>query len=368
MRVLILADGSFARREHSLLARLEIGLADEGVRVAHAVPSDCRMETGSGIYSTSLRYESQGTAFSRAGRARRLIESLGESESGESGKPDIVHAFGEGAWRLAHEIAFQTGACVAIEVWSGALVHSAARTVQQWNRAQGGRPPALMTPGRILLDLLRNAAPDRAVFLTPWGVTTGDPMHDLLDPARAPAVTVVSTGRDPEIVAAALEGLATASTGAPELLIFLDSRAGDRAAIWKRARRLGLLDRLTVVADLEERREPILRTDLLIQPEALGEHRSITLSAMAAGTVVVARADPLVECVSDPSRAALVGGPSPAAWGAAVAALLADREGALALASRARDYVHTDHSLSGHVRGVCGAYESMLRGKGAHDS
>ena len=40
MRVLILADGLFATRERALLSRLEVGLADEGVRVVQATPED----------------------------------------------------------------------------------------------------------------------------------------------------------------------------------------------------------------------------------------------------------------------------------------------------------------------------------------
>ncbi len=38
MRILIIADESFASRERAMLSRLEVGLADEGVRVVHVIP------------------------------------------------------------------------------------------------------------------------------------------------------------------------------------------------------------------------------------------------------------------------------------------------------------------------------------------
>jgi hypothetical protein len=357
MHVLILADSSFAMREHSLLSRLEIGLADEGIRVAHAVPEDCRIEAAPGIYSLSLKYEQHGTVFSRAARAGRLVEALGRAQGDEENTLDMVHAFGADSWALAMDVGRQTGAKVALEVWSGALVHRAVSLAA--GPVDADSAPALLAPGNVLAGLLRKAAPAARVFFTPWGVATPDVFHIPLEPGRAPAATVMATGTDADLVGAALEGLAEAARHAPDLVVFLDGQAGDRPGVWKRARRLKLLDRLTVVADLEVCREPILGTDLLLHPECFGEHRSLILSAMAAGVMVIARQDPLVESLSNPDSAMLVSGPSPIAWAEAINTALQHPDRARSITARAREYVREQHSLTGHIRSVCAAYESI---------
>jgi glycosyltransferase involved in cell wall biosynthesis len=190
-------------------------------------------------------------------------------------------------------------------------------------------------------------------------VALSDASHVLLERGRAPAAAIMATGKDPDFIGAALEGLAAAGRKSPDLIVFLDGQAGDRPAIWKRARRLKLLDRLTVVADMEEHREPVLRIDLLLQPEPLAEHHSMTLSAMASGTLVIATRDPLVESLNNAEIATLVGGPSSPAWEQAIGGVLDDPDRARSIAALAREYVREEHSLTGHVRAVCAAYESI---------
>src|SRR5258705_7504763 len=101
MRVVILTDAGFARREHSLVSRLEIGLADGGVRVIHALPASAadpapsaaadlfparahepgveqggagggteQVAVAGGLYCTSVSYQDVGFAFSLGSRAR----------------------------------------------------------------------------------------------------------------------------------------------------------------------------------------------------------------------------------------------------------------------------------------------------------
>ncbi|MFZ4576290.1 MAG: hypothetical protein ACOYN0_18040, partial [Phycisphaerales bacterium] len=106
MRALILADEFFASRERSLLSRLEIGLADEGVRVIQAIPETVEGVGGDSLFSTVVRYSTRSLALTRSFAARKLVRSvmnqLGEDDDGTV---DLVHVFGGAVWGLGIEAA-----------------------------------------------------------------------------------------------------------------------------------------------------------------------------------------------------------------------------------------------------------------------
>jgi hypothetical protein len=391
MRVLILTDADFARREHSLLARLEIGLADEGARVIHALPSSGSdpapsaaadlmappagdasgsasgqdpFSGGSGLYSTLVAYEDVGFAFSVPARARRLILAIAAAldEPEDDLALDVIHVFGHQAWPLALALARYLDARVVFEVWSASLLHEASRIPPLHPAGRAPQLPALMVPGRALGEAMGKHAPLSAIHVAPWGVPVPEAVRRAREPGdhAAVAASVLASGDDPHAVIAALDGLRSAAERFPELLVFLDSRAAHRAQIWRRVRKLGLMDRLSVVGDVESRREPILHTDLLIQPEARGHHRSLTLAAMAAGMAVVAHADGMIDSFLDRRTARLVSGTNAGAWSEALHQLLADPAGCHQLGASARQHIHDHHSVSAYVTAVLTAYESLL--------
>ena len=84
LRVLMMADRSFARREHAMLRRLEVGLIDEGVRVLRATPAGSPEEPTTGLAGT-VSYDDRGLwalAPSPVAAIRRA--ALGRSGSGVS--------------------------------------------------------------------------------------------------------------------------------------------------------------------------------------------------------------------------------------------------------------------------------------------
>jgi glycosyltransferase involved in cell wall biosynthesis len=174
---------------------------------------------------------------------------------------------------------------------------------------------------------------------------------------------LIASGRDAGAIGAALEGLARVLPEAPELMVFAESDAIERARLWPLVKRLGITDRFTLSPDLEARRELALRADLLLLPEALGDHRTLTLDAMAAGMVVVAGADPMVTALRDGETARLVDAPRPERWAEALAWSLRNRADARALGLSAREHVRTCCRASGQVASVVDAYEWMLRGE-----
>lgn len=355
MRALIIADESFATRERAMLARLEVGLADEGVRVVHAVPKSAPAPSGEEMYAKSVTFEHRGLVIGKRPRARRLIRAIEDLRLGDGDRPiDVVHIFGAGAWPVGLEVAGLTGAAAVLEVFDLALVPAAARA-----RVPGAdSPPHIcLAPDAALERLLRQESPGTQIRVAPWGVHTPAQAREILAPGRAAGVMVACTGRDSAALAAAVQGLAAVTQAQRELMIFVDAEAARRAGLWPLVRRLNLMDRLTLIPEMEARRELALRGDVLVTPEALGDHRTLTLDAMAAGMVVVAAADPAVSSLIDGVTARLVNKPDPDAWAAAVGALLGEPASARALASSAREHVRQHHRASAYVSAVVAAYE-----------
>jgi hypothetical protein len=354
MRTLIMADGDFAARERSMLSRLEVGLADEGIRVIHAIPRSAAASHHPEVFFQFVAYE-EGLRLSGYWRAQRLIKALEELADGEPRPVDLVHVFGESAWRMGAEVAAQTGASLVLEVWSGALAGAAAHL----RAAAEPGSSLLLAPDEGIVSALRAGETDAAVRLAPWGVHTPATPLEILQDGAAISAVLIASGREPGAIAACIEGLARVIPDCPELMVFAESDAVLRARLWPTIKRLGIVDRFTLSPDLEARRELALRADILLLPEARGDHRTLTLDSMAAGMVVIAGEDPMVSVLQDGRTARLVKGQSRDRWAEAISLALRDRPGARALALSAREHVRQACRASTQVAAVVDAYEWM---------
>lgn len=342
MRVLILADGLFATHERALLSRLEVGLADEGVRVMQATPED--VQASAAGLAEAITYPAGLWTLGTAWRARHI-----KNKAASGGKIDLVHVFGGSAWKLGAMVAAVLESELVLEVWRSGLVARAA--TNEWEDA------IFLAPDPAIERALLQESQGLTVRLAPWGVLTPDEPSRILEAGRAPSVMVVGSGRDGKATRAAMEGIAKAAKEAPELLVFVDAREAQIAGLWEVARRLGLLERLSLIEDLEGRRDLLLRGDILVQPEALGEQRTTLLEAMGSGMAVVAARDPVVSTLIDQRTAIVVDGRDHMAWGDAIAGLLADRDRARRLGASAREYVREERPASAYVRAVLGVYQ-----------
>ncbi|QOI99059.1 MAG: glycosyltransferase [Phycisphaeraceae bacterium] len=362
MKALVISDTMFASRERTMLSRLCIGLADEGVRVIRAVPEQdgVRASEGQGtdVASGLVTYSDLKVPFTVGLRAQRLIDTLaGHDTDDVPGDVDVVHVFGGSAWDIGLETGRRLGAPVVLEVWRHGLV---ARAVGLGNKLTP--PPTLMTPDEALARSLRaglGAGTVTTTRLAPWGVYAPATFEDSPDRGPTPSIMMVGSGYDARAFAAAMTGIAGVMRDRPNLLVFADAHAAHRAGIWRLASTLGVVDRLSLIQDLEARRDLLVSGDVLVQPEALGEQRSVILEAMASGMILIAARDPTVALLQDGVTARLVDRVDSAAWSSTIAAYI-DRspEGHL-LARSAYEYVRERRRVSGHVRAVLEAYASL---------
>lgn len=365
MRVLVLTDESFAARERSMLSRLEVGLADDGVRVIHGVPRKAMRWHNSDVFSQTLQYEGRGQIVSRPWRVRQALASLEELADG-SGRPvDVIHCFGQGCWAFGSELAALTGAGLALELWCAELVGRGGGPMGARKRAAGTERPApvFFVSDSALERSVRTQDPNLPVRLTPWGVHTPSHAADILTPDKSTSVMIAGTGRDAGAFAAALEGLAAVAARHPDLMAFADGAPFAAARAWPEARRLGLLPRLTLIPDMEARRELALRGDILLLPESRGEQRSLTLDAMAHGMLILAAGDPLCSALIDGRTARTVDKPTADRWSAAIGWALDARDQARSLAWGGREHIRLQRRASAHVASVVDSYEWLSAGE-----
>jgi glycosyltransferase involved in cell wall biosynthesis len=346
LNALLIADARFAHREAAMLSRLETGLADEGVQVVRAVPARCG--PAASIAVRTIEYQDRGLGLTRGLRAGQLVSEITDSRRPAEGPIDVVHAFGD--WPMAAEVARRLRAGLAYEVWCAGLCARAT--------AAAARAPALLlAPDQAVERALFRQGVGASVRTIPWGVPVPAQPNRILEKGRTTGVMVVGSGTDRAAFAAAIEGLARAIQDRPEVLVFVDSAAARQAAIWPLVRRLGLVERITLAPDMEALRRLSLAGDVLVLPEALGEHRSLVLEAMACGLAVVAAADPMVSHLADRRTCRLVAGADPPLWADTLREILDDATGSKALAASARQYVSEQHRVGNHVGLVLDAYE-----------
>lgn len=347
-----MADEFFATRERPLLERLEVGLADEGVRVIHAVPDTLGAAPAGGLQSRVVTYAPKTMALTRGLAVRRLARAMEEVTRAEGGdRVDVVHVFGGAVWGLAADLADEIDSDLAIEVWRTGLVKRASAL----RDAPEGH--VLMAPDpAIERALVAAIGRDAPVRLAPWGAHAPPLDRAVLEESKAWAVVIVTSGVREAATRAALEGLAVLAALRPDLQIFIDSVAAARANIWANARRLNLLPKINLIQDLEGRRDLVLRADLMLLPDAQGEQRSIVLEAMTSGMIVVAAKDPGVSFLIDGRTAFLVPEDDARAWGVALSQLAQNPGRGLHLTRSAHEYVRTNRRASDHVRAVLAAY------------
>ncbi len=351
MRVLILADRSFAGRERAMLARLEVGLVDAGVRVVHAVPESGLPEPDSEALATAITYRDSGPPLTLGARAGALVEQL----TGPKTEPiDVVHVFGGRAWSFAARVAEILGSTLIIEVWRAGLI-ARAKTFATANEKV---EPVFCSPDREIARALSRELRGADARHTPWGVITPTDPSPILADGRAPALLLGGGGHQPEAIRAALEGLGEARRVRPSLLAIVDADAAQRAELWQLAGRLQVREALSLIDNVDLHRDVTLHVDLVLWPEALGEHHCLVLDAMAHGLPVLAAPDPMNASLIDGRTCRLVAKPTRDAWAHAIADVLDDPAAARALGQSARAFVKDNHRASGHVSAVLGLYES----------
>ncbi len=348
------------------MSRLEVGLADEGVRVTRVVPANSAGVMSAGIAAREVTFGPSPLGLGVGGAARDVADAIADAwdESGATPEVDVVHALGEDAWRIAEELAEVCGAGLALEAWRPVSVTKALGVAARRPRGIGkrGGSVVLTLAGAGLSPVVerlaaRGGAALRA-YVTAWGVHTPSVVRAPMEPAEAASVALVYDDDDAAAVEPALAAIAELSKRFPRLLVFVPGE-GTAGLVWSAARRLGILDRVSLVGAIEGHREPLLHVDVLAMVSSRGEHRSLTLDAMASGVVVVAREDQCLDYLEDGKTAKIVKRHTSAGWSEALGWALDDPQGAAKLCESARAFTRETRTAAAQVSSVLRVYRGM---------
>ncbi len=340
-----------------MLARLQVGLADEGIRVVQAFPHGIEPASG-GMLSETVHFGDTGPPLSLRRRAAATATSLvAAAKSSDGDPPQIVHAFGSPVWDFGFALAERLDAAFILEAWRAGL----SRPVQRiFAKCQGRDGLLALCPDIELMQQLRTEAPGIAVRHSPWGVYADEPTNTVLKPGKARTIMVAGAGYDRPAFAAAMHAIAEVMRTRQDMLVFVDALAARRTDLWKLADQLGIRERMSLVDEMDTNRDLVLRGDVLILPEARGEQRTLVLEAMGRGMPVVAAADPLNSSLIDQRSALLVPPGVRTKWTQQLEALLSNPDLVAQLTTSARAYIAEEHRPSRQVNSVIDAYEAAV--------
>ncbi len=357
MRVLIVADAAFARFERAMLERLAVGLADEGVRVVYAAPSSVLAKVDSDLFSRRIGYTNPRHISLSKLRGQKLARvALAQCEPSDSSGIDLVHAFGNRAWRIALAAGEFLDAPVALEVACKADVTTISRLPRH------AMPDVVVAsaPDGAVEQALRARGISMPIRTARWGVHALSDPRPILQDERAVSVCLGGRGSDIDACAELGRALSDVLKSGEEIMVFADAEVAHSARIWHHFRERKLLDHLSLVPDMEARRELLLQADILLVPEALGEHRTLILDAMGAGMVVIARDDPFIENLRDGETARVLRQGDAQRWEESLSALLRNRADARRIAESGRQYIRATRKASSQVAAVLDSYEWMV--------
>lgn len=367
MRALILTDADTAAREGVMLSRLEVGLLAQSVRILYAEPSDEQLHIDAESLITGLNYVSGGSILTLKARARQLVREVDETigfDDPTTSRLDLVHAIGSGAWNMALHTAAASGAHLAIEVLSAKdldrvrpFENRALRALSEDNRM------AWLSPGTSMSEALRTTARKVPVLNTFWGAHTSEAPRQATHADRLPSVAILTGGHQADRLSALLDAIKQYAPPAAgqRPLVFLDEHAVSRNRVAaKHARKLGLNDRLSIVPSLEHSRSLTLCCDLLILPDADGQHRSIILDAMAHGVLVLAASDPLLaDLLRHNTTALLTERHDAESWLKLLNTAFSGAGELDAIRTRAKDFVRGERTASAQVDSIASAYDQL---------
>lgn len=353
MHVLLLADAPFAEHERALLERIAAGLTGEGVRVSVAIPR----QTGAtfSLMSEPILYSDRGLIFTQRIRAEHVADAIAGEGKPREGIVDVVHAFGGGCWAMGATLAELFGAALAYEIWRGGLVDRVSAL-----RHPPGLIASCFAPDRPIEQALGSGESGMTSRLTPWGAIAPPQATQVLREGFSPTAVFLSSGRDADQCRTAFAGVLQVIRESPDLMVFVSSECARRAGLWKLADKAGVLDRVTLIDRLEDRRDLVLNSDIVIYPDARHEQRTILLDAMASGLIVLAAPDPLVSAIVPGITAMTPEGLTIAGWHDLLESAMRDRDLSIGLGLSAREHIRQSRRASTHIASLVDAYAWLI--------
>lgn len=355
MRVLILVDARFAEHERALIERVIVGLADEGVHAQVVLPKDRKLEEfGFDLLCEPIWYADRGLTLTQRIRANQVARQVTKESDSLTGVIDIVHVFGGGAWSMGRELARVLDSGMVFELWRAGLIDSA-----KGFHLDGSDRALFLVPERTFESGLIKAGLDQRVHLAQWGGHVPIAPAEIFRDEKNSSIVLMSSGRQKDRCIAAFEGIADAIELHDDVMVFANLEVVQRADLWHRVTSRKLDDRFTIIDRSEDRRDLLLRCDMMVYPDTLHEERTLLLDAMGTGMLIVAGNDEYITPIQESTGISIVDRPTRSSWAQKIRECLGDRQAARDAAHESRAYVSKHRKVAMHITSVLDAYAAL---------
>ena len=355
MRALILVDAQFAFHERALIERVVVGLANEGVATQVVLPKDRHLEeAGFDLLVEPVWYADRGLALTQRIRANQVAKQL-LSDTDTAGHIDIVHVFGGAAWSMGKELARILGAGVVFEVWRAGLTDSVRGLhLEEQDRV------LFSVPERHFEYGLKHSGFSDRVHLAQWGASVPATPSPILRTEKLPSIVLMSSGRQRDLSIAAFDGIADYLDHHPEVMVFANLEVVERAGLFERAQSRRHEGRFTTIDRSEDRRDLLLRCDVLVYPDTLHEERTLLLDAMGMGMLILTGNDEYISPIKESKGIQVVERPTRSCWAGLLETSLEDPENARELGLLSREFVKQNRRSPMHIASILDAYRSLI--------
>ncbi|MAE61453.1 MAG: hypothetical protein CMJ49_08875 [Planctomycetaceae bacterium] len=344
MKVALVAHPAWFDAEAATLRHLAVGLVAHQVRVINVIPES----------NLNPELDMTGDVVAYRGRAPRTLSYFSKRyvvDQVRRLEPDLVHALDSPARGMAEAISRALGVPLVCSCWS-------RRSAHQLSRARSRTTERIAATGPLAHLARRRFGRGSDVVTVRPGVYGFDESMPapLAEPDAALCALVIGppAGQtpDPEI----LYGLAQAKGQLGSVMLFIYASTDVQRHYWQAARKLNLSDQVILVPRATGTMRLLMQCDVLIQPQATGQVRTMTLSAMAAGRPVLAATDPDLDFLIEDRTARLVAEPTGRRWAALLNDLASEPETYREMGRSAQRYVTEHHGMSNFVEGMVAVY------------
>jgi glycosyltransferase involved in cell wall biosynthesis len=353
MHVALITDTAYLEEDAAAFRLLGVGLVDQGLRVTQVLPSASGFPGNPGAgaaFGARLTWQDSDWGIVRRKRLAALAPELERLET------DLIHVLGGRLWRGARTLADRLQVPAVLECSS--LRHlDSLKDIRQ--AAAAGRIAFAAATQPLAKELADHLGAEAIVRFIPPGIHLPVEINPIPRHPEARCLLVHGDGTLDDDYLALFDALGTVLAQQPQVQVFLDNPGNEGHELWQAARRAGLLPWMNQVPRHLGRRELLLAADLLVQPQALGGARSLTLAAMAHGLPVMARRDPWVDYLLPDQTAWLVERGEAAEWGGLLGAFLGDPAAGQALGLRARQWVAQNRRASEQIANTVALYRQV---------
>lgn len=348
MYVALIADSPWLDEERSQFQAMVVGLIDEGVRVAQVVP-DRLDQAAVSSFGERVGYRESRFALVQQYNLMRLRDKLDKLGV------NLLHAVTTRCWAGTLALARQLDV-PAVLTASSALDVELAERVTRHTKARH----ALIATTAPFGEAIKNrTGASTYVQVIPPGVHRDETPPTVQPADHTLCAAITGDGLIDEHYQALLDAMPALVRDHPQTQFFFASRRPDQRTLWRAARRLGILPNINLVPHRPGHHEVLLRADVLLAPQPLGQSYGLTLEAMARGMAIIAAADPWLDYLRADETAWIIDKPDREAWERRLRAVIADPTAATALGERARQWVGRTHVSAEQVDATLKMYRQI---------